>query len=254
MKIFTILGTGWLGLELAKIFKSKYKIKVSSRNEENLFIYEEKGFSSYVLNEENFDFLEELLNTDYLFINFPPSKFDDYLVFLDKIYNHQKIKSIEKIIFISSTSIYPNIEGLFEEDFKIENPSTKIVYDAEKLIKSRSDVIFRVSALVGANRIPGRRFSGKVLESPKTRINFVHRNDVIAATEYVIANNLNGIYNLCSVEHPTKEDLYTSNAKKYGFEPPLCSNNEESLNRLIDGSKISKAGFTYKYNDAFDLD
>ena len=79
MKKFTILGTGWLGFELAKSFKDLYKIKVSSRNEEKLKIYEDEGLSSYVLNENHLESLDELLDTDYLFINFPPSKFDDYL-------------------------------------------------------------------------------------------------------------------------------------------------------------------------------
>ena len=39
MKTFTILGTGWLGFELAKVLKNKYKIKVSSRNDEKQKIY-----------------------------------------------------------------------------------------------------------------------------------------------------------------------------------------------------------------------
>lgn len=110
MKRFTILGTGWLGFELAKVLKNDYLIKVSSRNEEKIKMYEEEGLSSYILNENNLNFLDELLDTDYLFINYPPSKFDNYLVFLNKIYTHNRIKDIEKIIFISSTSIYPNIE------------------------------------------------------------------------------------------------------------------------------------------------
>ena len=253
MKTFTILGAGWLGLELAKVLKSTYKIKVTSRNEEKLKMYEEEGFSSYILNENNLNFLDELLETNYLFINFPPSKFDDYLGFLDKIYCHKKIKNIEKIIFISSTSIYPDIEGFFNEDFEINSSSSKIVYDAEKLIENRSDIIFRVSALVGANRISGRRFSAKLVEYPKTKINIVHRNDVISATKYAIDTNLNGIFNLCSKEHPTKEDLYGFNSKKYDFEKPIFSNNEEFLNRIIDGSKISKLGFVYKHNDPFDF-
>ena len=61
MKTFTILGTGWLGFELAKVLKSKYKIKVSSRNIEKQKIYEEEGFASCILNENNLDFLDELL-------------------------------------------------------------------------------------------------------------------------------------------------------------------------------------------------
>lgn len=253
MKTFTILGAGWLGFELAKSFKFDYKVKVSSRNEEKLKIYEEEGLSSYILNEYYLESLDQLLDTDYLFINFPPSKFDDYLAFLNKIYNHEKIKDIKKIIFISSTSIYPSTEGFFDENSEIKNSSSKIVFDAETLISSKSDIIFRVSALVGGNRVSGRRLSNKFVEFPKSVINFVHRNDVIDATKFAIDNKLNGIFNLCSKEHPTKEELYSFNAKKYDFALPIFSNKEEFLNRIIDGSKIEKEGFIYKHNNAFDL-
>jgi nucleoside-diphosphate-sugar epimerase len=190
MKTFTILGAGWLGFELAKVLKSKYKIKVSSRNIEKQKIYEEEGFTSYILNENNLNFLDELLDTNYLFINYPPSKFENYLGFLEKIYNHVKIKDIEKIIFISSTSIYPNILGNFDEKYKITDSSSKIVFDAEELIKNKSNIIFRVSALVGDNRYFGKRSANKIVEFPDSLINFVHRNDVISATKFVIENNL----------------------------------------------------------------
>ena len=53
-----------------------------------------------ILNEDNFSFLENLLDTDYLFINFPPSKFKNYLLFLNKIYTNKNLQKIEKIIFI----------------------------------------------------------------------------------------------------------------------------------------------------------
>ncbi|WP_419676063.1 NAD(P)-binding domain-containing protein [Aliarcobacter butzleri] len=92
----TILGAGWLGFELAKSLKDEYKIVVSSRDEEKLKIYEDEGFSSYILNEQNFDYIEELLNTDFLFINFPPSKFENYLSFLEKIYSSKNISNIKK--------------------------------------------------------------------------------------------------------------------------------------------------------------
>ena len=253
MKAITILGTGWLGLELALDLKQKYKIKVSSRTAEKIKIYEDEGLASYILNEDNLDSLEQLLETNYLFINFPPSKFNDYVSFLSKIYNHKSIKNIQKIIFISSTSIYPNIQGLFDEEYEIKESSSKLVFEAENLVKEKSDVIFRVAGLVGGSRYFGKRSANKVVEYPKTPINFVHRNDVIEATKFVIENNINGIFNLCSKEHPTKEEIYSFNSKKYDFEKPIFLDNKEFLNRLIDGSKIEKLGFTYKYNNAFEF-
>ena len=251
MKTFTILGAGWLGFELAKVLKSKYKIKVSSRNIEKQKIYEEEGFTSYILNENNLNFLDQLLDTNYLFINYPPSKFENYLDFLGKIYNHQKIKDIEKIIFISSTSIYPNILGNFDEKYEITDSSSKIVFDAEKFIKNKSNIIFRVSALVGDNRYFGKRSANKIVEFPDSLINFVHRNDVISATKFVIENNLIGIFNLCSKEHPTKKEIYSFNSKKYNFDIPIFLDNDFFLDRKIDGTKIEKLGFKYKYNDVF---
>ncbi|MCB9096723.1 MAG: hypothetical protein H6630_03745 [Arcobacter sp.] len=253
MKTFTILGAGWLGLELAIVLKNDFKIKVSSRSQEKVNIYEEEGFSSYILNENNFEFLDELFETNYLFINFPPSKFEDYLLFLNKIYSHEKIKNIEKIFFVSSTSIYPNIEGLFNEDYEIKEPNSKIVFEAENLVKDKSDVIFRVAGLVGANRYFGKRSANKIIEFPKTPINFVHRNDVINATKFIIEKDLSGIFNLCSNTHPTKEEIYSFNSKKYNFEKPIFLENKNFFNRLIDGSKIEKKGFAYKYENPFEF-
>ncbi|MDD2897053.1 MAG: hypothetical protein PHG81_13670 [Aliarcobacter sp.] len=253
MKTFTILGAGWLGLELAIRLKDKYKVKVSLRNEEKVNIYTNLAFSSYILNEYNLSYLDELLDTNYLFINYPPSKFDDYLGFLEKIYKHEKILNIEKIIFISSTSIYPNIEGFFNEDFIIKNPTKKNVFDGENIALNKSNIIFRVSALLGENRVAGFRLANKIVDFPKTKINFVHRNDVINATLFSIENDINGIFNLSSFQHPTKEELYSFNADKYSFDRPIFLENNGSINRIIDGSKIEKLGFNYEYFDAFNF-
>lgn len=253
MKTLTILGTGWLGFELARILKESYKIKVSSRNEEKLELYRKEGFSPYILNEEKFDFLDNLLDTEYLFINFPPSKFYNYLFFLNKIYNHEKLKDIKKIIFISSTSVYPNIEGYFNEDYKIEESSSEMVFEAEKLIKEKSNIIFRVAGLVGAERYFGKRSANKFIEFPNTPINFIHRNDIINATKFVIQNDISGIFNLCSNEYPTKKEIYSFNSRKYNFELPIFSQNEVFLNRKIDGSKIERTGFRYSFTNPFEF-
>ena len=253
MKKFTILGTGWLGFELAKQLKNRYEVVVSARNDDKLFQFEKLGFVSYILNEENFFFLDKLLDTDYLFVNYPPSKFNNYLEFLERIYSHNKIKTIEKIIFISSTSIYPNYEAIFDESNIIKIPSNKMVFDAENLVLNKTHIIFRTSALLAEDRIAGRRLSNKIVDFPNTKINFVHRNDVINATIFVLENNLNGIFNLATKEHPTKKELYSFNAEKYNFEKPIFSDNNKLIERIIDGSKIEKLGFSYKYYDAFNF-
>jgi len=247
MKTVSILGTGWLGFALANSLKSEYKVKVSSRTVEKLQEYINEGLNPYLLNEQNLQFLDELLDCDYLFINFPPSKFQDYLGFLNTIYSHKSVLSIKKLIFISSTSIYPNEQAIFNEDFNISNSISKKVYDAEELIKHKTQVIFRCSGLMGYNRIAGKYFAGKSLDCEDSCVNYIHRDDVIEAVKFVLKNDINGVFNLCSSSHPTKKQIYLNNAKKYGFEAPIFENKKEYKNRIIDGSKIEGLGFRYKY-------
>jgi len=247
MKTISILGTGWLGYALAKTLKNEYKVKVSIRTEDKRQNLINEGFYPYLLNEENLDFLDELLDCEYLFINFPPSKFKNYLEFLNNIYSHEKIKSIKKLIFISSTSIYPNDQAIFNEDILIKNPISSKVFDAEKLIENKTDVIFRCSGLMGYNRIVGKYFSSKVLDSEDVKVNYVHRDDVILATLFAIENDIHGIFNLCGSFHPNRKEVYLLNALKYGFEKPIFKNKKEYKNRIIDGSKIERLGFRYKY-------
>lgn len=249
MKTFTILGAGWLGRELAERLKDHYKIKVSLRDEKKSEMYKNFGFFSFILNEYDLSFLDELLDTNYLFINYPPSKFENYVAFLEKIYAHPKIDMIEKIIFISSTSIYPDIEENFDESFSIKTPGNIAVFDAENIVLNKTHIIFRVSGLFGEDRVAGRRLANKIVDFPKTKLNFVHRNDVINATVFAIENRLEGIFNLCSNQHPTKEELYSFNSQKYHFEKPIFLENEFALNRIIDGSKIERLGFEYQYLD-----
>lgn len=253
MQTFTILGTGWLGYALACELKDKYNVKVSikDKNKEKDFLKE--GFSPFLLNEENLDSLDDLLQTDYLFINFPPSKFKDYIGFLNEIYSHAKIVDIKKIIFISSTSIYPDLDLLFNEEFTLVSSKSQKVYDAEVLIKDRTNLIFRCSGLMGYNRIAGKRFASKVVNDKDVKVNYVHRDDVISATFFAIDNNINGIFNLCIEEHPTKEEIYLFNSKKYSFDKSIFKDEKGLKNRIIDGSKLTSLGFKYKYSNPFDF-
>lgn len=248
MNTLTILGGGWLGLELAKFLQNDYKIKISSKTDEKISFYSSFGFDPYVLNESCYDNLDELLKCEYLFINFPPSKFNDYLYFLSKIYTNSHIKNIKKIIFISSTSIYPSNDGIYFEDSAITTPSSQIVYDAEKLAKEKSDVIFRCVGLMGDDRVAGKHFANKTIYDGGSKINHVHRLDVLRATEFILKFDINGIFNLCAKHHPSKKDLYTLNSAKFNFKKPVFIDSNSNANRVIDGSKIETLGFKYQFN------
>lgn len=251
MKTFSILGTGWLGLALAKKLKKDYHVKVSIRDLKKEKFMVSEGLYPYLFDEENLENLDSLLESDYIFINFPPRKSKNYISFLDKIYSNIKSKD-QKIIFISSTSIYPNKEGIYDENSTLSELNSSLVYKAEELVKSRTDVIFRCSGLMGYDRVAGKYFAGKILDCEDSKINYIHRDDLIEAVKFVIEKNINGVFNLCSKFHPTKKEIYLHNAKKYGFDKPIFENKKDYPNRIIDGSKIERLGFRYKYQNPLD--
>lgn len=252
MKTLSILGAGWLGLEVAKTLSLTYEIKASTTTEQKLTMFESLGFEPILLNENSTN-LNAFLTCNVLLIALPPSKCKDYLGFLEKICTQEAFEQIEHILFISSTSVYDKKEQTFHEDSTIVEPRSQMVFDAESYMLQRKNItVLRCAGLMGAGRIAGKYFESQPIKDPKSAVNHVHRYDVVRAIEFVLRRKLWGVYNVCAPSHPTKQELYTHNAKKYEFTLPLFEGNE-GLNRIIDSKKLMKEGFEYKYTNPFDF-
>lgn len=249
MKTLSILGCGWLGLAVAKSFKSNYHLKVSTTTKNKLEHFKELEFEPFLISESKQVNLDNFLKCNYLLIALPPSKFNNYPLFLKNILMHPQIKTIEKIIFISSTSIYDNKEAVFLEEHKIIKPLNPLVYDVEKEVEAYCQVIFRCSGLMGYDRVAGKYFANKEVKDKKNPVNYVHQDDVINAIKFVIDNSILGTYNLCAPCHPTKEDVYRNNAIIHKFTMPLFRTQTKVFKRIIDTKKIETLGFAYKYSN-----
>ena len=250
MKNFSILGCGWLGLALANSIKKDYHLKCSVSSSFSFEKLKEVGFDAYLLNDKNLSSLDDFLACDILFINIPPSKAENYLLLLEKIY--KQIPKKTKVIFISTTSVYPKKEGEYKEDFTLLFDSSNLALCAEKQVAKRTDLIFRCAGLMGYNRIAGKYFSNKTLTCAKEKVNYVHRDDVIGAIKYALKNDLEGIYNLCSPLHLCKKEIYDYNAKKYDFLSVHFSTKKDYKNRIISSDKLRKEGFSYLYSSPKD--
>lgn len=249
MKTFSILGCGWLGLSLLPSLKYEYKIKIATRSEIKAKNFDKLGFSSYLLPWNNFFNLKEFLLCDVLFISLPP-KDESYLLLLESIYKN--VAASCKIIFISSTSIYPKKDLLFDENYFIEDDDNSLVNKAERIVKKRSNIIFRCAGLMGYDRIAGKYFANKVVNNSMQKVNYVHKDDVIKAVKFVLDKNLTGIYNLCALKHPTKKEVYLKNAKEYKFKEGIFNSTIDlrvNLNRTISTKKLCKEGFEYIYSN-----
>lgn len=245
MKTLSILGAGWLGLALAHVLKDHYSIKLAARNEEARCMHADLGFDAYVLTEGVYDNLDALLSCEYLFINYPPSKFNDYLHFIQRLSLHPAFSTIEKIFFVSSSSVYPKDSGVYDENSEIASSSNPLYYEAEKSLHGKAHVIFRCAGLMGVGRIAAKYASNKPVTDAKSRVNHVHRSDVIRAVIFAIEHELEGIFNLCAPLHPTKEELYVYQCEQCQFIPPHFEDSGAPLQRIIDGRKLESLGFEY---------
>lgn len=253
MKTFSILGAGWLGLELAKTLKDQFTIKLSARNELIQKAHTELGFESYVLTEGIYNNLDALFSCDYLFINYPPSKFNDYLQFINTLSNHPRFSTIEKVFFVSSSSVYPKASGVYDEKSEIVSSSNPLYYEAETSLHGKVHIIFRCAGLMGADRIAAKYYTNKLVADGKSRVNHIHRIDVIRAVLFAIDKNLEGIFNLCAPQHPTKEEVFLYQSEQCHLTPPHFTDSLECTQRIIDGSKLEHLGFEFQFKNPMDF-
>lgn len=247
MHTISILGCGWLGFELAQTLSQKdhYTIKASTSTLQKIALFKEESLIPFLININNLEtadyILSDFLECDVLIIAIPPKKENiHYLTFFKKLMRHHKIIFIKQIIFISSTSVYPNIEKNLTENEPIteENSSKRIIYQAEQLFKKH--LILRCAGLMGYDRVAGKYFSNKTVDSKNDRVNYVHRDDVIEIIRLLIKKGIrNNIYNLCSPHHPTKEEVYLENSKRHAFKKSLFRDTKTRKKRIINGSKIT---------------
>ncbi|MBL7969233.1 MAG: NAD(P)-binding domain-containing protein [Prolixibacteraceae bacterium] len=247
----SILGCGWLGVPLAKkLLAAGFDVKGSVTSPEKLELLEREGIQPYrvVLNHDSCSVSNpDFFNCDILIISIPPRRMEG----IEEIFPLQ-IKqlipeiircNIQKVIFISSTSVYPeNFQTATETDETFpDKPSGKALVTAENLLKGEDifqTTIIRFGGLIGADRNPARfllRAKTAVSNSP---VNLIHQDDCIGMIRAIIDQQLWGeTLNACCPEHPYKKDFYGKAAQISGLPEPLISAAKESY-KIVDSSKL----------------
>lgn len=270
MKKISILGCGWLGLPLAEYLILKgYQVKGSTTNKRKLSTLKMIGIEPFLINLNPLvasDDIMSFLHTDVLVVNIPPrnpqtkglstSYIEQIRYLLSYIYK----SSLKELIFISSTSVYPNLNReVTERD--AERDANPTLYDAEQLILKINDLqttILRCAGLVGGKRVPGRFFAGKKnLLNGQEPANQVFRDDVIQVIAQIIRMGSHGeIYNVCAPMHPFKKDLYVQNAQLLGLKPPeFCSSHDATSFKVVNSDKIQhQLPYQFIYTNPFDFE
>ncbi len=255
MKTVSILGCGWLGLPLALSLKEAgFLVRGSARGPEKLPALLEKGIEPYLIDiapEVRGESTDEFFSSDVLFINFPPERRDDI-----ETYHEKQIRNLigaipnpggKMVIFASSTSVYPNTNGVVREEDSLnpEKPSGKALVRVERLLMEHPEIdttVIRFSGLIGYDRAPIKSIRRKKLVlNPDCPLNLIHRDDCIEIVRSVINLDVrNTILNATCNEHPTRREYYSHEALKYGIELPLFETKSIPEYKIVSNEKLKK--------------
>ncbi|RFS17312.1 SDR family NAD(P)-dependent oxidoreductase [Emticicia sp. C21] len=268
MKTISIIGCGWLGLPLGRYLSEKnYLVKGSTTHEEKLETLQGNGIEPYLLKlnpQLECEYVDNFLDSNVLIINIPPKisiqKTDAHVEQIANLLKVVENSPIRKIIYISSTSVYPelNREVVEEDVLTPETSASPTMVKAENLLKSFSTevTILRSAGLMGYDRIPAKYFAGwKGLTTGDIPVNYIHRDDVIRIIETVIEKEIWGdTFNIVSPIHPIRKEIYTQNCEELGFEmPEFVEAPTPHPYKIINGDKwLDKSGYHFLFKNPLD--
>ena len=262
----SILGCGWLGLPLGKRLRNRrFSVRGSVTNPEKFGLLRTSGVVPYriVLNDSEVEVDNPaFFDTDVLIISIPPRRIDG----IERIFPAQIAQlipiilsaGIQKVIFISSTSVYPeNFQAVSENDaISPDKASGKALVAAENLLKNLTDfqtTIIRFGGLIGADRNPARFLLKSDRLVANVPVNLIHQDDCIGIILAILEQDLWGeTLNACCPDHPLKRDFYGKAAQISGLPVPRISDDTEAY-KIIDSSKLQRLlKYTFKYQSPMD--
>lgn len=265
MQQISILGCGWLGLPLAKSLITKnFTIKGSTTSIEKLDCLQTNGIQPFLINldlennpKNTADFLAE---STILIICIPPKMKavvkTDFVSKMKMFISEIEKSAVKKVIFTSSTAVYPNENQMATEDSPT-NPETnsgKALLEVERLLLGNTNfqtTIIRLSGLIGKDRHPVYHLSGRQnIQNPAAPINLIHQEDAIGIIEKVIlTQSWNTIFNGVNPYHPSRKSYYEAKAKSLNLPLPefetgvsigktVCSHKVERILKHIFASNL----------------
>ena len=264
--IISILGCGWLGLPLGKhLIDNGFRVKGSVTNPEKFDQLKSQGIMPFRIVAEPSKLVfddSDFFGCEVLVISIPPRRIEG----IQQIYPAQIaqiipfiLKSgIKRVLFISSTSVYPEdlIDAVEDVNYIPDKDSGKAILLAENLLIDQPEfrtTILRFGGLIGADRNPARFLSKASNPIPNTPVNLIHQDDCIGIIAEIIRQNLWGeTLNACCPEHPLKKDFYGKAARISGLPEPMVEEIPKP-SKKVDSSKLFRMlSYQFKYSSPMD--
>ena len=266
MKV-SILGCGWLGLPLGKYLVEKgYAVKGSTTSVEKMPLISNEGIESFLLKfspqteaiiyGDTDNDIVQFLDSEILIICIPPraGKYgeDFHIQQIQSLIENLTNSPIKSILYTSSTSVYPELNREMTEGDEVNENHALIKVENLLKILPQNVTILRCGGLMGGERIPAKYFAGKVINTGKIPVNYVHQYDVIQIITMIFEKGFwNETFNVVSPEHPVREEVYLKNCADVGFEKPIFEEPTEQIPyKIISSQKlILRTDYEFKYRN-----
>ena len=227
-----VLGCGWLGLPVAeRLVASGYAVRGSTTTPGTLPALASIGVEPVQVDLDTVepDALASWCRVGALVVTVPPGGVSDYPASMERVGAAARAAGTGRVVFTSSTSVYPDRDGLVTEADAGPSPEAglggraRAVWGAEEALREAVGdrlVVLRLAGLVGGGREPGRFLAGRTgAARPEAPVNLVHQRDAVEAVVRAL-DAAPGAYSVAASGHPTRRAFYTAEAQRLGLDPP----------------------------------
>ena len=253
-KSISILGCGWLGLALSiKLIDNGHTVRGSTTTPTKLIELKGKGIKPFHLDLSKINStISEFLCSEILIVSVTSKNYKDFINLIE----HINLSSIKKIIFISSTSVYPNCNKVVTED---SSTNDSLLIQIEKLFRSNTKTettIIRFGGLFGYNRHPGNFHKGdKPIDNPEGYVNLIHQDDCVRIVSQIIDQNIwNETFNACCNSHPKRREFFLKERESFGAAKTMFNENSLNQYKIVDSGKlVRELNYAFKIPDLLNL-
>ena len=264
----SILGCGWLGFPLGiRLLEQDHFVRGSTTTKDKIPLLEESGIEPYYLQLDpriSGDDVTSFFHVDTVVLNVPPPRVPDRITVMqqqaDELVSYVNASPVRRLVMVSSTGVYAARQQAADETDphppETENGKGLVAMESMLLEGLKASVVVvRMAGLFGPERNPGRFLSGRRTSGNGGEpVNMIHLEDAIGVIQALIEQpEVNGIYNACAREHPTRSEFYRKASELSGNPPPVFTDEGPRPWKRIISEKIRAAtGYRFVYDNPID--